>query len=220
MELENAQEFLNNEIDNNIKRMLYLIIESGMNHAQMLLEDSLFQNSAFQPNIKSRLCNYCINRSFESDMRPNDFPLAVNVLSTNNFLYKAVFLESNNMVINVAKCKNRDTIFPSRAKFRLDRCKKNKFRQNTLFDVSCYNQDNIKIEGDKIFGLLTYYLDGNEILHADLLIPDVNMKNPLAICDLKQNYSFPNFQIYNNNDVKEKQLAKLKQEILKQPKIQ
>lgn len=212
MKYNSAQELINKEIDSSVRAKLYSAIINGNDVAQEILKSPIFAGSNITNNIRGRLINYVILHQFEQDILLNKLPFALDIIETNKFGYKNVMLKNDNIMINVARCAGQNNIFPSKAKFRSERCLLNNLEQNSLF----WDFGNGQVKEGPIFVLLAYYTNNDKITRANIIVPDVSMSKPLALCNLM--IEPQNRLMLLDNDNKEKQILKLKETVLKELK--
>lgn len=200
---DNAKELIRYETPKAIRGQLYPFFENGFRSYQELINDNkAFFDSDFISNIKGRLLSFLVFRQFEKEMLGKKFPFIPEAKTVNNFNYKSLNLLRNNIIINVCRAPDSNSL-PNRSKYRLKHCKLNKFNEKNLFYfVDKKNEMNFKKEPYYMF--LTYGYDKKDISFVNLLVPDAKMTSILEKIEL-QSEMF----VYKTDEVKKRETEKI-----------
>lgn len=213
---QNASELVKKELPRSVRSQLYPFFLSGVIAFQEVVNSTfvLFQ-SEFMSNIKGRLLNYMICRQFEPDMISESFPFTPKAERVNNFNYKTLNLLRGNVIINVAKASDKNSL-PGRSKYRLENCRLNKFSQKQLF----YNIKSKKliVTNEPYYMFLTYgFKNSHEIDFVNLMVPNAGMTGILKKVDL-----ISEFSLYTQDvpqEEVEKRITSLKNDVIRKLNI-
>lgn len=210
---DNAEQLIKKELPIKVRSQFYPFFESGFRvYNEIVSSNRTFFDSTFIPNIKGRLLTFLIFRQFEPDMISNNFPFKTEAKIVNNFKYKSLNLIKDNVIINVCKAPDKDSL-PNKAKYKLKNCRMNRFKNKILlFDIDSNNRLTIKKEPYYVF--LTYGYDKNNISFVNLMVPNSKMTTCLKNIDLKSELKLHTFKGADKKDT-EKRLATLKEEAIK-----
>lgn len=212
MNYSTADELLDLEVPKEVRSVLYPMILRGTKAFEELINEEAFMfNSTFLNNCKGQLRTFLIFRQFDADLLSPKFPFTVVPEEVNHCRYTSLNLRRGNVMINVAK-EARQTHLPSRSKFRLELCKTNNFRQNTLFF-----DENGRVQEEPYYLLLTYGYRYGGLDFVDLVVPDINMRDILAVRSLKSEYVMQPKSL-EEREVEEELLVKLKYDAIEQLK--
>ena len=213
MNYSTADELLDLEVPKEVRSVLYPMFLRGTKAFEELINEEAFMfNSTFLNNCKGQLRTFLIFRQFDADLLSSNFPFSVVPKEVNHCRYTTLNLQRGNVLINVAK-EAKQTRLPSRSKFRLDACKTNNFRQNTLFF-----DENGQVQEEPYYLLLTYGYRYGSLNFVDLVVPDVNMRDVLAVRSLKSEYVMQPKSL-EEKELEEELLVKLKYDAIEQLKV-
>jgi len=156
-----------------------------------------------------------IYRQFEPDMLSETFPFTPKPERVNNFNYKTLNLLRRNVIINVAKAKDKNSL-PRKSKYKLENCRLNNFSQKQLF----YNVKSKKliVTNEPYYLFLTYGVkDDYEIDFVNLIVPNAGMTSILKNIDLMSE-----FALYTQDvpqEEVEKRITSLKNDVVRKLNI-
>lgn len=208
---DNANELVTKELPRSVRSQLYPFFHSGVIAYQEVVNNSILFRSEFMSNLKGRLLNYMIFRQFEPDMVSSTFPFKTNVEKVNNFNYKTLNLSRGNIIINVAKANDKNSL-PSRSKYRLKKCNLNKFYQKQLF---CQvKTKEMVVTNEPYYAFLTYGFRNNEIDFVNLVVPNDRMTGILKKVDLMSEFSLYKSEVPQEEI--EKRITSLNQHVIEE----
>lgn len=180
-------------------------------HMLFLKDNSDYFNSPKRSSVVGILRNFAIEKQLYYSAFNPDAPYLASFVEVNNFHYNALYLKTENFLINIARTMKPKKL-PSASKYRINNAKANKGLSGQMVLPFCEKDELI---GERKYLLLTYNINSeNELEHLGLIIP-----NP----DLNAFYNYDNLlelprSIKNEKTVieEEKQVVKLKEDIQKQ----
>ena len=154
-------------------RLIYLVIQDDIKIFKELMEEEkdIFSGKYFK-EIKARILNYIIKRSFDNELLPRTFPFKI-TRKNMGFNQAIPVLHKENILLTIGKTNNIESL-PSPSRYKKNYAKGN----NLLCRQMKFNlSKELGLEEVPYYGVISYVYNNNELNNLSILVPDNNYKH-------------------------------------------